>query len=99
MGGDEFAVLAIDAVHESGDTPIRRLNIILDGHNRSEARRYELSLSVGAALFDPENPAPLDDLIARADITMYQDKRGKKHRSRRTGWIRWWFGGYPRAAM
>jgi diguanylate cyclase (GGDEF)-like protein/PAS domain S-box-containing protein len=80
MGGDEFAVLAIDAADENGETLKTRLNSILDDYNRTETRRYHLSLSMGAAPFDPRNPASLDDLLVRADNLMYQDKKDKKHR-------------------
>jgi diguanylate cyclase (GGDEF)-like protein/PAS domain S-box-containing protein len=78
MGGDEFAVLAIDTAHEGRNTAAR-LRDALDSYNKSEARRYKLSLSVGAAHFDPENPSPLDGLIAAADKLMYEEKRTKRH--------------------
>jgi diguanylate cyclase (GGDEF)-like protein len=78
MGGDEFAVLAIDTAHEGRNTAAR-LRAALDSYNKSETRRYKLSLSVGAAHFDPENPSPLDELIAAADNLMYEEKRTKRH--------------------
>jgi diguanylate cyclase (GGDEF)-like protein/PAS domain S-box-containing protein len=78
IGGDEFAVLAIDTAHE-GRKAVARLREALDSCNSSEARRYKLSLSVGAAHFDPENPASLDELIAVADTLMYEEKRIKRH--------------------
>ena len=77
MGGDEFAVLAIDATHEAGNT-IARLRNRLGKHDGPDGRRYKLSLSVGAAHFDPASPASLDDLIAKADNSMYEEKRGKR---------------------
>jgi diguanylate cyclase (GGDEF)-like protein len=79
MGGDEFAVLAIDTAHEERKT-LARLRQALDSYNRSETRRYKLSLSVGTAHFDPENPISLDELIARADNLMYEEKRTKRHK-------------------
>ena len=78
MGGDEFAVLAIDTAHEGRKT-VARLRDALDSFNKSETRRYKLSLSVGAAHFYPENPSPLDELIATADNLMYEEKRTKRH--------------------
>ncbi len=48
MGGDEFAVLAVSATDESGEDLKKRLRLVLDSHNRSESRRYHLSLSVYA---------------------------------------------------
>ncbi|MEJ2201914.1 MAG: sensor domain-containing diguanylate cyclase, partial [Desulfuromonadaceae bacterium] len=77
IGGDEFAVLVIDG--EPGvQTSIARLSTVLEACNRKEERRYPLSLSLGFALFDPEDPCSLDELIARADDRMYQDKCSKR---------------------
>jgi diguanylate cyclase (GGDEF)-like protein/PAS domain S-box-containing protein len=77
MGGDEFALLAIDTTHEGRKTAAR-LRDALDSHNKTETRRYKLSLSVGVAHFDPENPCSLDELMARADDLMYKEKRTKR---------------------
>ena len=77
MGGDEFAVLAIDAADENRGGLIKRLRGALDAYNGPHAKEYELSLSVGTARFDPENPIPLDELITKADALMYEEKQGK----------------------
>lgn len=77
MGGDEFAVLAIDTAHEVGQT-VARLCEALDSFNQSETRTYKLSLSLGTAHFDPDNPSSLDDLMVRADNLMYGEKRTKR---------------------
>ena len=81
MGGDEFAVLAVDVGGDDGETLVGRLRSALAHHNASENRKYELSFSVGTILFDPENPVSLDELIAGADARMYVEKEGK-HRLR-----------------
>ena len=78
MGGDEFAVLAIDAVDEDRDGLMKRLRDALGDHNRRETKEYDLSLSVGTALFDPKNPISLEDLITKADALMYEEKQGKQ---------------------
>jgi len=81
MGGDEFAVLALDgAKRHSKEDPVRRLRDTLDNHNGSGTRKYKLSLSVGTVSYDPERPAALDELIAGADALMYEEKRRKKNR-------------------
>ena len=79
MGGDEFAVLAIDTAYEVQNT-VARLHDALDNCNKSETRKYKLSLSVGTAYFDPENPNSLDELIAAADNLMYEEKKTKQHK-------------------
>lgn len=79
MGGDEFAVLAINAVNEKRDVPVRRLRDAVDTFNRSEDRPYKLSLSVGVSNYDPRSqPASLDELIAKADTLMYREKKTKR---------------------
>ena len=77
MGGDEFAVLAIDATDETKDLLTKRLNVILDACNRPD-KRYQLSLSVGISHYDPGHPVSLDELMAQADTLMYEQKRGKQ---------------------
>ena len=78
MGGDEFAILAIDSTEVNSEIFSTRLQERIDAHNQQENRRYRLSLSVGCACYDPENPCSLDELIVRADRLMYENKRIKK---------------------
>jgi diguanylate cyclase (GGDEF)-like protein/PAS domain S-box-containing protein len=81
MGGDEFAVLAINGAHGNRESPVKRLRATLDNHNRSKTGGYDLSLSVGIASSNSANPPSLDELIARADAAMYEEKREKQHRA------------------
>lgn len=78
IGGDEFAAIAIDTNGRTEEVLIERLNSCLDEYNRLEGRNYMLSLSIGMAHYDPENPSSLDELMARADTLMYQNKRSKQ---------------------
>ena len=81
MGGDEFAVLAVEA---SGDAAPRlevRLQKIIEETNAERARRFQLSMSCGSAVFDPFNPEPLPKLLARADAAMYENKRDRRGRA------------------
>jgi diguanylate cyclase (GGDEF)-like protein len=79
IGGDEFAILAIDLEDTSNpEMLLSRLQSQIDRHNNQENRKYRLSISIGYALYDPESPCSLDDLIARADKLMYEQKRNKK---------------------
>jgi phosphate/phosphite/phosphonate ABC transporter binding protein len=77
MGGDEFAVLAVDAEELNPEPILARLRRNLEVHCAREGRPYRLSLSVGVAYYDPEVPLLLDDLMARADKLMYDEKRGR----------------------
>jgi diguanylate cyclase (GGDEF)-like protein len=74
LGGDEFAVLAWEASFPEVNAILTRLSKSLDKTNAEEPR-YRLSLSVGIERFDPQRPAPLGELMARADEEMYKQKR------------------------
>ncbi|HNT32248.1 MAG TPA: diguanylate cyclase, partial [Candidatus Aminicenantes bacterium] len=45
--------------------------------NRSGICPFTLSFSSGVAGYDPENPSTIEDLLARADKRMYEEKRRK----------------------
>jgi diguanylate cyclase (GGDEF)-like protein len=76
LGGDEFAVLALEASGENREVILRRLEKNLKGSNAGESR-YELSLSVGMARYDPKRPVSLGKLIETADDAMYEEKRNR----------------------
>jgi diguanylate cyclase (GGDEF)-like protein/PAS domain S-box-containing protein len=78
VGGDEFAVLALQAKREESNEILARLQRRLDARNAQPDRRYRLSLSVGIACYEPEEPLPLEELMARADALMYENKRAKR---------------------
>lgn len=79
IGGDEFVVLALEASGESQDAILRRLKTALQASNARESR-YEVSLSVGVAKFDPKHPVSLGDLVGVADRMMYAEKRDRRSR-------------------
>ena len=78
MGGDEFAVLQIDA--GSGEAPavVERLAAAIADANAAPGRTYELSLSLGASAFDAAAPCTLDELLHVADARMYAAKQARK---------------------
>jgi diguanylate cyclase (GGDEF)-like protein len=78
MGGDEFAILAIDTTDETKEVLMKRLHAILETYNRPD-KKYQLSLSVGISHYDPEHPSSLDELMAQADTLMYEEKRNKQY--------------------
>ena len=77
-GGDEFSVLALEAVGGSGDTISTRLKNNIEEHNSRKREGKQISMSLGIANFNPEMPIPIEELIERADLRMYEDKRTKK---------------------
>ena len=74
LGGDEFAVLAMEASTQSEEVILLRLEKNLKKSNANQSR-YEMSLSVGLARFDPKHPVSLGALMAQADRAMYEEKR------------------------
>jgi diguanylate cyclase (GGDEF)-like protein len=79
IGGDEFVVLAMDnAAGQLEDTWQQRVQENIATRNRRPNRTYALSVSMGVAYYDPDFPTALDDLLARADTLMYEEKRAKR---------------------
>jgi diguanylate cyclase (GGDEF)-like protein/PAS domain S-box-containing protein len=74
FGGDEFVVLALDC-GEMRDTLVERVVTALEADNVRAARPYSLSLSIGTARFDPFARVPIDQLMAEADVKLYEAKR------------------------
>jgi diguanylate cyclase (GGDEF)-like protein len=79
LAGDEFAVLVVEASNEDEAVILSRLEKALKKSNAGESR-YELSLSVGVARFDPQNAVSLGELMEQADRDMYEQKRRRPGR-------------------
>jgi len=77
-GGDEFVVLAIEAQTDSGKIISERLQKNLDAFNAEKKYKFELKLSTGMAIYNPETPRGIDELLTEADAKMYEHKRKKR---------------------
>jgi diguanylate cyclase (GGDEF)-like protein/PAS domain S-box-containing protein len=77
MGGDEFAVLAIEMTDLDPEVLSKRLQQNMDDWNAKESRPYKLAMSWGTAIYDPESPMSLDRLISLSDELMYTQKKAK----------------------
>jgi two-component system cell cycle response regulator len=75
VGGDEFAVLMIDATQEHGDRIAKRLEAFVDSANAGADRPYRLGLSAGCAEYSPQRGPSLEALLKEADEAMYGSKR------------------------
>jgi diguanylate cyclase (GGDEF)-like protein len=80
MGGDEFAVLTIDATEGSLKSIQARLQSNVDTHNLEAARGYELSFSMGIIRVDLDATYTVEALLAQADQAMYAHKKRKKRK-------------------
>jgi len=78
IGGDEFAVLMLEAPMSSAEALITRLREKLEARN-AKGCRYRLSISVGIAHYDPESNYTIDKMLVEADKLMYEQKRDKRN--------------------
>jgi diguanylate cyclase (GGDEF)-like protein len=78
IGGDEFVVILNGAKKADVDIVASRLQINLEDFNKKMNRGYKLSMSVGIAFYNPEDPASIDELLSQADKSMYENKRYKQ---------------------
>ncbi len=75
FGGDEFVIMLPETEVETFVAPAKRLRHNFQAFNDQGDRPYRLSMSLGAAAYDPKQPISLHRLIEQADKAMYEDKR------------------------
>lgn len=78
IGGDEFAVLALETTGESAEWLAQRLREGVSVENASTHEPFRLSASVGVARSMGDDKVSLEDLMAQADAAMYREKRAKQ---------------------
>ena len=78
FGGDEFAILLLDADAERAQTVADRIRTCLRMHPDSPM----LSVSLGLSVFPGDGPAAAD-LLEGADKRLYQDKKSRSSRAAR----------------
>jgi diguanylate cyclase (GGDEF)-like protein len=80
VGGDEFAVLAIDTRPDSGPNLLTRLHERIGAFNADRQRRYGLALSTGLERYNPAHPCTIEDLLDRAAASMREHRQTKLKR-------------------
>ena len=75
LGGDEFCGLFVGSNQEELAPAFARLRESIKAVNAKRDPKYPISFSGGAAVFDPNDPVELDELMRRADEAMYERKR------------------------
>lgn len=78
LGGDEFAVFASECSASDVTRLRERLRVRIAELNATTSEPFELSMSVGAAVFEPNSKADLDTLMELADQNMYEEKRAAR---------------------
>lgn len=78
MGGDEFAVMAVDSADSGGRVLQDNLYRAFDERNRAGDLPFEIAVSIGRSHYDPQNPCTLNELLSQADTDMYKAKIKRK---------------------
>lgn len=79
MGGDEFVIIVEPQIYDQLDRIVRTIS---DMFNRSwylMGTEYYCTMSMGIAKF-PEQGSDVNELVKKADIAMYEAKKGGKNR-------------------
>jgi GGDEF domain-containing protein len=74
-------VALVESTDEASKILITRLYENIRDYNAKVSQDYKLSVSVGAAQFDPEHPISIDELLSKADASMYAQKRKKQKKN------------------
>jgi diguanylate cyclase (GGDEF)-like protein/PAS domain S-box-containing protein len=77
IGGDEFAVMAIDSLEMTSEILMARLQDRIKAHSSRKDKPYHISMSIGITTCDSKNKRSLDELMSIADKKMYESKKKK----------------------
>lgn len=77
IGGDEFVILAVEAVEDSVGIFRERLQRAVRDRNAVPGRDFFISVSLGAAYFGPNDQQTIEEMLREADRRMYDRKRGR----------------------
>ena len=81
IGGDEFAILVIDADEAMMEKLLLRFYRLINNYNARKAASFKLAISIGYAFYDPLKPTTLDEMISTADAMMYKMKKVRYRRA------------------
>jgi diguanylate cyclase (GGDEF)-like protein len=81
VGGDEFSVLLTEGALEGARISTERLRASLLAINAAAQRPYQLSLSVGVGVYDPDQPTTFEGLMKQADQAMYAEKSARRQKA------------------
>lgn len=77
LGGDEFGVAGIRQIETDIQKLIEEIQEAIERQNSKKELPYELSISIGHAIYDKENHNSVEIFLDSADTNMYEAKRGK----------------------
>jgi diguanylate cyclase (GGDEF)-like protein len=79
FGGDEFAILAVNANMEVLPKIIERLHNITEEYNLQAGKPYQVSITIGVVPFYSDEETALEVLLSRADKLLYEQKNRKNN--------------------
>jgi diguanylate cyclase (GGDEF)-like protein/PAS domain S-box-containing protein len=74
FGGDEFIILLPKSDKQKAAKLLNEIEKTIENLGSELQKPYEMSISYGFAVFDPEHPVSSDTLLATADKEMYKVK-------------------------
>jgi diguanylate cyclase (GGDEF)-like protein len=80
FGGDEFCIVLDIADRRELETMVYKINSCLDKYNRSDSQLYEISLSMGYAVYDCHSHMSSGEFLKQVDRLMYEDKQFSKNK-------------------
>ena len=78
LSGDEFVVLAINANRYLVEIVANRINEHVSAFNKSGEHPFQLSISWGYCYSDYPHTSTIEELLQKADASMYTQKMSKK---------------------
>ncbi|NMM63678.1 diguanylate cyclase [Clostridium sp. P21] len=78
IGGDEFAILAMDVDEYEAKRIINKIMEKQKDFNRNNEYCFNVSMSIGTAYFNSEEPININELMEKADKKMYENKKNKR---------------------
>lgn len=78
IGGDEFAVMALEDSKVGADRMIARISPDIETFSEKGNRPYQLSVSIGAVPCDMRKDCDIGTLLSIADKLMYEQKMNRK---------------------
>ncbi len=78
IGGDEFAVVALEDAKTGADRMISRISNDIANFNAKEHKPYQLSVSIGTVSCDTKPDCDISMLLSTADKLMYEQKMARK---------------------
>ena len=79
IGGDEFAVILKNADYQERESLVRQFERAVADINAAAEKQWEqVHIAMGIAVYDARKDHAVNDVLHRADETMYENKRVRK---------------------